>query len=47
MGIEAVGTGARSHAMLFWMLQFTVREMVAVCCSDPDVAATVMVDVTG
>jgi hypothetical protein len=29
------------------MLQFTVREMVAVCCRDPEVAVTVTVEVTG
>jgi hypothetical protein len=27
--------------------QFTVSEKVVVCCSDPDVAVTVTVDVTG
>ena len=30
-----------------WMLQFTVREMVAVCCRVPEVAVTVIVEVTG
>jgi hypothetical protein len=29
------------------MLQFTVREMVAVCCRGPEVAVTVIVEVTG
>jgi hypothetical protein len=29
------------------MCQYTVSEKVAVCESDPDVAVTVMVDVTG
>jgi hypothetical protein len=29
------------------MRQFTVIEKVVECCSDPDVAVTVTVDVTG
>jgi hypothetical protein len=32
---------------LFWLSQFTVSEKVVECDSDPDVAVTVIVDVTG
>ncbi len=51
LGVEWGGRlgerAARSHRMSVWMVQFTVREMVAECCSEPEVAVMVIVDVMG